>query len=262
MDFGLKGKIAMVGGASKGLGFAVARALAGEGAHVCIASRDAGAIQRAADTVRSETGGSPLAVAADLSRADGVAAWHEAAITQFGGVDLLFANTGGPPAGTALSFDDRAWQNAFELLLMSAVRSIRLVVPSMTSRGGGAILVGTSSSVKEPLPNLALSNVFRSAVTSLAKTLSVELAPDNILVNCVAPGYTRTDRVIELADQSAAREGTTRGAIEQRMLSKIPMERMGEPKEFGEVVAFLASPAASYVTGVTIPVDGGWTRGL
>src|SRR2546428_7316080 len=195
MDLGLKGKIAMVGGASKGLGYAVARALAGEGAQVSIASRDAGAIQRAAETIGRETGVKTVAVAADLSKADAVAQWHTKTIDQFGGVDLLFANTGGPPAGTALSFDDQAWQAAFELLLLSVVRSVRLVVPSMRTRGGGAILVGTSSSVKEPISNLALSNVLRSGRTSLAKTWSPGAGPDQNRGNTPIPGRIDTDRV-------------------------------------------------------------------
>src|SRR5580765_3131937 len=183
MDLGLKNKIAMVGGASKGLGYAVARALAAEGAAVSMASRDGDAIRRAADTVARDTGGRAFAVAADLSAGDAIAQWHAATVKEFGGVDLLFANTGGPPAGTALGFDDATWQAAFDLLLMSVIRTVRLVVPSMRARGGGAILIGTSSSVKEPVPYLALSNVLRSGVTSLAKTLSVELAADKIRVN-------------------------------------------------------------------------------
>ncbi len=176
MDLGLTNKVAMVGGASKGLGFAVARALAAEGAHVVIAARDEDALERAAATINAAGGGRALAVAADLSRADAITRWTAAATDKFGGVDLLFANTGGPPAGTALSFDDMGWQNAFELLLLSVIRTVRLVVPSMRARGGGAILVGTSSTVKEPFPNLALSNVMRAGVTSLVKTLSGELA--------------------------------------------------------------------------------------
>src|SRR6266508_2955551 len=164
MDLGLTNKIAMVGGASKGLGYAVARALAAEGALVSIASREGDAIRRAADTIARETGGKVFAVPADLSKADAIAEWHAATTREFGGVDLLFANTGGPPAGTALGFDDGAWQTAFELLLMSVVRAVRLVVPTMRTRGGGAILVGTSLTVKEPVPNLALSNVMRAGV--------------------------------------------------------------------------------------------------
>jgi 3-oxoacyl-[acyl-carrier protein] reductase len=262
MDLGLRGKIAMVGGASKGLGFAVARALAGEGVHVCIASRDATAIQRAADTIRAETGGSPLPVTADLSLADAIAAWHEATLQQFGGVDLLFANTGGPPAGSALAFDDRAWQCAFELLLMSVVRGIRAVVPSMTSRGGGAILVGTSSSVKEPLPNLALSNVLRSGVTSLAKTLSVELAPQKIRVNTIIPGRIATDRLRQLDEINAKRQGLSLPDHQARAAASIPLGRYGTPDDFGRVGAFLLSDAASYITGASVQVDGGLVKGL
>jgi 3-oxoacyl-[acyl-carrier protein] reductase len=154
------------------------------------------------------------------------------------------------------------WSSAIDSLLLSVVRLCRAAIPHMQARGGGRIINITSISVKQPIEGLVLSNALRSAVTSLAKTLSVELAPHNILVNCVAPGYTRTDRVVELSEQAAAREGTTADAVERRTVAKIPLGRMGEPKEFGEVVAFLASPAASYVTGVTIQVDGGWTRGL
>jgi 3-oxoacyl-[acyl-carrier protein] reductase len=262
MDLGLKGKIAMVGGASKGLGFAVARALAAEGAEVCMASRDVDAIHRAADAIRLETGAQPLAVAADLSRADAIAAWHAAAVKEFGGVDLLFANTGGPPAGTALGFDDQAWQCAFELLLMSVVRTVRLVVPSMGSRGGGAILVGTSSSVKEPLPNLALSNVLRSGVTSLAKTLSVELAPQKIRVNTLIPGRIATDRLQQLDEINAKRSGIPLEEHQSRAVAAIPLGRYGRPDDFGRVGAFLLSDAASYITGASVQVDGGLIKGL
>jgi 3-oxoacyl-[acyl-carrier protein] reductase len=262
MDLGLTGKIAMVGGASKGLGFAVARALAGEGAAVCMASRDVDAIHRAADAIRLETGAQPLAIAADLSRADAIAAWHAATVKQFGSVDLLFANTGGPPAGTALGFDDQAWQCAFELLLMSVVRTVRLVVPSMCSRGGGAILVGTSSSVKEPLPNLALSNVLRSGVTSLAKTLSVELAAQKIRVNTLIPGRIATDRLQQLDEINAKRSGIPLEEHQSRAVAAIPLGRYGRPDDFGRVGAFLLSDAASYITGASVQVDGGLIKGL
>ena len=262
MVLGLKGKIAMVGGASKGLGYAVARALAGEGAQVSIASRDAGAIQRAAETIGRDTGAKAVAVAADLSQADGIAQWHAKTLEQFGGVDILFANTGGPPAGTALSFDDRAWQAAFELLLLSVVRSVRLVVPSMRTRGGGAILVGTSSSVKEPIANLALSNVLRSGVTSLAKTLSLELAPDRIRVNTLIPGRIDTDRVRWLDEVNAKKNGISVADVQARALASIPIGRYGEPDDFGRTAAFLLSDAASYITGAAVQVDGGLIKGL
>jgi 3-oxoacyl-[acyl-carrier protein] reductase len=262
MDLGLKNKIAMVGGASKGLGFAVARALAAEGAQVSIASRDGEAINRAADTIEQESGGQALAVPADLSRADAIAHWHAATIEQFGGVDLLFANTGGPPAGTTLSFDDTAWQSAFDLLLMSVVRTVRLVVPTMRARGGGAILIGTSSSVKEPVAILALSNVMRSGVTSLAKTLSVELAKDKIRVNTLIPGRIATDRLRHLDELSAKRSGLALEEEQARSAASIPMGRYGAPADFGRVAAFLLSDAASYITGTSVQVDGGLIRGL
>jgi len=262
MHLGLTNKIAMVGGASKGLGYAVARALAGEGALVSIASRDDAAITRAAATIEQETGAQALAVAADLASADGIARWHAATMAKFGGVDLLFANTGGPPAGAALGFDDKAWYAAFDLLLMSVVRSIRLVVPSMRARGGGAILVGTSSTVKEPVPILALSNVMRSGVTSLAKTLSVELAPDKIRVNTLMPGRIATDRLRHLDELNAKSSGLSLDDQQKRNAAMIPLGRYGTPEDFGRVGAFLLSDAAAYVTGASVQVDGGLIKGL
>jgi 3-oxoacyl-[acyl-carrier protein] reductase len=262
MDLGLKNKIAMVGGASKGLGHAVAHALAAEGAHVSIASRDADAVRKAGETLTREGGGDVLAVPADLGTADGIARWHAATVTRFGGVDLLFANTGGPPAGTALGFDDAAWQSAFELLLLSVIRSVRLVVPSMRARGGGAILVGTSSTVKEPFPNLALSNVMRAGVTAFVKTLSGELASDRIRVNTLLPGRIATDRLKYLDDANAKKAGITAGEQRERALATIPMGRYGEPGEFGRVGAFLLSDAASYITGAALQVDGGLIKAI
>jgi 3-oxoacyl-[acyl-carrier protein] reductase len=262
MDLGLKNKVAMVGGASKGLGFAVARALAAEGAQVSIASRDAEAITRAAGAIAGDTGGQVLAVAADLGKADAIAAWHAATMARFGGIDLLFANTGGPPAGNALGFDDGAWQAAFDLLLMSVIRTVRLVVPSMRVRGGGEILVGTSSSVKEPIANLALSNVLRSGVTSLAKTLSLELASEKIRVNTLVPGRIATDRLRQLDEITAKKSGIALEDQQARAAAAIPLGRYGAPDDFGRMGAFLLSDAASYVTGASVQVDGGMIKGL
>ncbi len=262
MDLGLRNKTAMVGGASKGLGFAVARALASEGARVSIASRDADAIKRAADTISRETGGDAIAVAADLSQADAIARWHATTVKQLGDVDLLFANTGGPPAGTALAFDDAAWQSAFDLLLMSVIRTVRLVVPSMRARGGGSILIGTSSTVKEPVPSLALSNVMRSGVTSFAKTLSLELAPDRIRVNTLIPGRIATDRLRQLDEINATKAGIALEEQQKRGAATIPIGRYGAPDDFGRVGAFLLSDAASYITGASVQVDGGLIKGL
>src|SRR5437870_4883287 len=245
MDLGLKNKIAMVGGASKGLGYAVARALAAEGASVSMASRDHEAIRGAAGTIQRETGSRAVAVAADLSTADAIGQWHAATLREFGGVDLLFCNTGGPPAGAALSFDDAAWQAAFDSLLMSVVRLVRLAVPSMQTRGGGSILVGTSSSVKEPIANLALSNVLRASVSALAKTLSPELGPSRIRVNNLIPGRIDTDRLRQLDEISAKRAGISPDEQQKRAVATIPIGRYGHPDEFGRAAASLLSDAAA-----------------
>ena len=254
-------RVALVCAASRGLGRACAEALARDGVRVAICARGSAALAETAAAITA-AGGQVLALEADLRRGDDIARTVAATVDAFGGLDILVTNTGGPPSGPFMSIDERAWTDAIDSLLLSVVRLCRAAIPHMQARGGGRIIHVTSISVKQPVEGLVLSNALRSAVTSLAKTLSVELAPQNILVNCVAPGYTRTDRVIELAGQAAAREGTTADVIQERTIAKIPIGRMGEPAEFAEVVRFLASPAASYVTGVTIPVDGGWTRGL
>jgi 3-oxoacyl-[acyl-carrier protein] reductase len=203
-----------------------------------------------------------LPIEADLRRPEDITRTVDATVAEFGGLDVLVTNTGGPPSGPFMSIDERAWTDAIDSLLLSVVRLCRAAIPHMQARGGGRIINVTSISVKQPIAGLVLSNALRAAVTGLAKTLAAELAGDRILVNCVAPGYTRTDRVVELSNQTAAREGIPASAVEQRTVAQIPIGRMGEPAEFGAVVAFLASPAASYVTGVTLQVDGGWTRGV
>jgi 3-oxoacyl-[acyl-carrier protein] reductase len=258
MDLGLKGKVAMVGGASKGLGFAVARALAAEGAIVSIASRNEAAIQAAA----ARLGGQTFAMAVDVKSAADIQKWATATIGKFGGVDLLCSTGGGPPAGPALSFDDAAWQDSANLLLFSALRMVRAVVPSMTSRGGGAILVSTSSSVKEPIPNLGLSTVLRASVSALAKTLALELASANIRVNQIVPGRLDTDRVRELDEINGRKQGIPAADAKAKSAAAIPMGRYGEPDEFGRVGAFLLSDAASYMTGATVQVDGGQIRSV
>jgi 3-oxoacyl-[acyl-carrier protein] reductase len=258
MELGLKGKVAMVAGASKGLGFAVAKALAAEGAIVSIASRDEAAIQAAAATL----GGQTFAMAVDVKSAADIQKWATATIEKFGGVDLLLCNGGGPPAGPSLSFDDQAWQDAANLLLFSTLRMIRAVVPSMTARGGGAILVSTSSSVKEPIPNLGLSTVLRASVSALAKTLALELAPSKIRVNQIIPGRLDTDRVRQLDEINAKKQGISPADAKAKSEAAIPMSRYGEADEFGKVGAFLLSDAASYMTGATVQVDGGQIRSV
>jgi 3-oxoacyl-[acyl-carrier protein] reductase len=258
MNLGLEGKVAMVAGASRGLGFAVAKALADEGARVSIASRDHGAITSAARQI----GGDVLAAAVDVRSADAIRDWAAAIEKKFGGIDLLFANSGGPPTGATLSFDDGAWQDATELLLFSTLRMIRAAVPSMQKRGGGAILVSTSSSVKEPVPNLGLSTVLRASVSALAKTLALELAGDRIRVNQIIPGRIDTDRVKQLDEINGKKNGVTTEEAKKRAVSAIPLGRYGEIEEFGRVGAFLLSDAAAYVTGATVQVDGGLIRSI
>jgi 3-oxoacyl-[acyl-carrier protein] reductase len=258
MDLGLKGKVAMVAGASRGLGFAVAQSLVEEGAIVSISSRSESAIQAAA----VKLGGQTLGTAADVKAADAIQHWAKVTIERFGGVDLLFANAGGPAAGPALSFDDTAWQDAANLLLFSTLRMVRAVVPSMKARGGGAILVSTSSSVKEPIPNLGLSTVLRASVSALAKTLALELAASGIRVNQIVPGRLDTDRVRELDEINGKKQGISAADAKAKSIGSIPLGRYGDPTEFGRVGAFLLSNAASYLTGATVQVDGGLVKSV
>ena len=258
MELGLTAKVAMVAGASRGLGFAVAEALLAEGARVSIASRDRGAVDAAAGRL----GGDVLGTAVDVRSAAAIQQWAEATAQKFGGVDLLFTNSGGPPAGAVLSFDDRAWQDAADLLMFSAVRMVRAVVPLMQQRGGGAILMSTSSSVKEPIQNLGLSTVLRASVSALSKTLAIELAASRIRVNQIIPGRIDTDRVRQLDEIAGRRQGISAEAAKQKSIAAIPLGRYGEAPEFGRVAAFLLSEAAAYMTGATVQVDGGLIKSV
>ena len=260
MDLGLKGKVAMVAGASRGLGYAVARGLAAEGALVSMSSRNDEAIRAAAGKIASETGTQPFACAVDVRSAESIKAGFDATVAKFGGVDLLFVNAGGPPAGTSLSFDDATWQGAFELLVLSAVRMVRLCAPSMKQRGGGSIVVSTSSAVKEPIPNLALSNVVRSSVSALSKTLANELAADNIRVNHLLPGRIDTDRIRELDSIRAKATGTSPEDVKAGFAKAVPLGRYGTAEEYGSAAVFLFSDAARYITGASLQVDGGMIK--
>ena len=262
MNLGLHNKIAMVAGASRGLGFAVAKALAREGAHVSISSSNPDKIDAAAKAIQQDSGAKVFAMAADVRSADALTKWHDATVQHFGGLDLLYPNCGGPPLGPVLKFSDAEWQGAFELLLLSAIRMIRLAVPVMESRGGGAIVLPTSSAVKEPIPNLSLSNVMRASVASLSKVLAVELAPKKIRVNHLVPGRIHTDRVDETDIANAQRLNTTVEEQRKKHYANIPMGRYGDPDEFAAAAVFLFSDAASYITGATLQADGGQLKGV
>lgn len=257
MILGLEGKLALVTAATGGLGFATARALAAEGARVAICGRDETRARQAAAQLSEETGGHVLGFRADVSRGDDLKALFQDVQEHLGGLDILVSNAGGPPSGGFEALDEAKWDLAYQLTLQSVVRSVRLAVPPMKARGGGRILTIVSSSVKRPLPNLLLSNVFRPAVQGLCKSLSVELAGANIQVNCLAPGRIETERVNELDQALAAKQGRSFEEVRENSVKSIPMGRLGEPDEFGRVAAFLCSDAARYMTGSTVFVDGG-----
>jgi 3-oxoacyl-[acyl-carrier protein] reductase len=227
-----------------------------------MSSRNEQAIAGAGKRIAAETYVETLAVPVDVRSAESLASWHRQTIEKFGGLDLLFANSGGPPAGAALSFDDEAWKNAFELLVLSAVRMVRLAVPSMKARGGGAIVISTSSAIKEPVPNLALSNVVRTSAGALSKTLANELAADGIRVNNLVPGRIDTDRVRELDTIRGNALGKSADDIRDGWAKTIPLGRYGDPDEFASAAVFLLSDAARYVTGATLQVDGGLIRAV
>jgi 3-oxoacyl-[acyl-carrier protein] reductase len=262
LDLGLEGKVALVTAASKGLGRAIATELAREGASVVISSRDEETLSKAANEIREETGAEVDFRVADLTSAGDIEALVFHASGRFGGVDVLVNNTGGPPAGAFEDLDDEAWQGAFEQVLMSLIRCVRGVLPLMRERGGGRIVNVASSSVKQPIEALTLSNTFRTGIAGLAKNLSIELAPDGILVNTLGPGRINTARAQGMDASQAESRGVPVEEVRAEFEARIPLGRYGTPEEFARVAAFLASPANSYVTGQAILVDGGMIRAL
>ena len=262
MDLGIKGKVALVTAASRGLGKAAAMELAREGARVVIAARGKEDLEAAADEIRIATGAHVLPVPADMTRAGDIEALVGAAQAQFGDVDILVINAGGPRPGTFTDVSDEDWLAAVNLNLMSALRLTRLVLPGMRRRHWGRIINMTSLSVKQPLPNLILSNAVRSAVVAMAKTLSLQVAAERITVNNVCPGLILTDRVRSLAANTAQQRGITTEQALHEMQTDIPLGRLGRPEELAALIAFLASERAAYITGATIQADGGRYRGL
>ena len=253
MDFDLSDRVAVVAASSRGLGFAVAKTLCAEGARVVVSSRSRESAENAAAEIARATGGVTFPVACNLAVPGQPEALIQRTEERFGALDVLVTNAGGPPAGNFDSIDDDQWQQTVALTLMSVVRLVRATLPSLRRSGRGRIVNLASSSVKEPIDNLLLSNSIRLAVIGLARTLARELAADGITVNNVCPGRIRTQRLLELYGSEEA---------VQRATEQIPMKRLGSPDEFAPIVAFLASGAAGYITGQTIVVDGGLTRSV
>ncbi|MDE2818040.1 MAG: SDR family oxidoreductase, partial [Chloroflexota bacterium] len=260
MDLELRGKTAIVSAGSKGLGKAIALGLAAEGARVAICSRNPDNLSQAAQEILTKTGSEVLAVPVDVTKPDAIANFVGTVVQRQGKIDILVNNAGGPPMGTFDDFEDKEWEDAFNLTFMSVIRFVREVLPHMRKTGSGRIINVTSTSVKQPLESLLLSSAIRPAVIGLAKSLANELAPDNILVNNICPGSIHTDRIKENVAAQVRSTGQSEESVMEEYAAKIPLGRLGEPVELADLAVFLASERASYITGATLQVDGGLIR--
>lgn len=262
MDLGLKGKTALVAASSRGLGKAIAIALSKEEAKIVVCSRRQNAVDLAKREIEELTGGKVLAVQADVSKSDEIKHLVAEATDVYGGIDILVNNAGGPQAGYFKDMTDEQWQRGVELTLMSSVRLTRAVLPHMKKQQWGRIINVTSVSVKQPINELLLSNSLRLSVVGWAKTLANQVAKDGILINNVCPGWTRTDRVVEIIESRANSQGVTPEEVEAGITNTIPVGRLGQPEELANLVTFLASERASYITGTSIQVDGGAVQSI
>jgi 3-oxoacyl-[acyl-carrier protein] reductase len=261
MDLGLAGKTALVTGASRGLGFAIALLLAGEGCQVAINSTNLENVRAAARKIAANTGNKAVPLLGDVSDPLVPSRLVEETVRSLGALDILVTNSGGPPAGKFTDFDDAAWEKAVNLVFLSHVRLIRAALPYLLSSSTPSVLTVTSYSVKQPIPNLVLSNSIRSATVGLTKSLALELGTEGIRFNSILPAWTETERVQELMAHRARMNNTT---IEEEIANQSkesPLGRMASPEEFARAAVFLVSPAASYITGVMLPVDGGMYKG-
>ena len=261
MDLGLKNKIALVTGASRGLGYATALALAKEGCKVIINGRDEAKVKAAAEKVHKETGTQVIGLAGDVSMSDVPEKLVAQTVEVFGGLDILVTNAGGPPPGSIDSLDEAAWQKGMDLCLMAHVRLIKAALPYLRKSNAASVLTVTSMSVKQPIANLLLSNSIRAATVGLTKSLALELGREGIRFNSILPGWTETERVTELMTARATTNHSTVEEETRKQSEQSPLGRMGRPEEFAAAAAFLVSPAASYITGVMLNVDGGMYKG-
>jgi len=262
MDLGINGRVALVCGSSKGLGRAIAESLAREGAKVAMCARTKAPLEAAAADIHSRIGSPILPVEADVSSESDAERLVKTVCQEWNTVHILVNNAGGPPAGPFEAHTPASWRNALELNFLSAVQLCRLVIPLMKQQGWGRIINVTSVAVKQPIDGLILSNAVRAGVAGLAKSLANELGPFNILVNTVCPGYTKTDRLLQVAESQAQRFGTPAAEVVKSWERLVPLGRLAEPEELAALVTFLASDRASYITGTTIQVDGGLVKGL
>src|SRR5512143_2212249 len=257
MDLNLRNKAALVAASSRGLGYATALGLAREGCRVAVNSRDKERASQAANTIAQETGAQAIGLAGDVSAPEMAEQLVQAAVQAFGGLDILVTNAGGPPSGAFESFDEATWQKAVELSFLSHVRLIRAALPHLRKSSAASVLTVTSYSVKQPIPNLILSNSIRAATVGLTKSLALELGQAGIRFNSILPGWTETERVTELMKFRAAQNNSTVEAEIARQARDSALGRIGSPEEFANAAVFLVSPAAAYITGVMLTVDGG-----